>query len=171
MNTRDDTRHAERRPRIALLAAALLISTLHCAPAQGGDTFKLKNRSLFGGTQVARDPFWPIGWKKDSRLDPQAPAEVEITADEFVVTSILLSPPALALINGKEYGEGEFVVVPGSAAKAQVAAIQDGTVVLIYHGKTVTAALRRNEHLSTPKRDDPAYDANASRAEAIVTPH
>jgi len=169
MNIKDVTRRPGHLPCIALLTAAVLASTPTRVQAQGGDSFKLKNRSSFAGAQVARDPFWPIGWKKGTR-DPSAPAEVVINADEFAVTSILLSPPALAVINGKEYGEGQFILVPGSGAKAQVAAILDGNVVLIYHGKTVTASLRRNEHLSTPKPPDASYDPNASPTEAAVTP-
>ena len=169
MKTRYVTRNPGRAPSIALLTAAVLASTLACAQAQG-DSFKLKNRSTFAGAQVARDPFWPIGWKKEARGDSQAAGVVEITADEFVVTSILLSPPALAVINGKEYGEGQFILVPGSDAKAQVAAILDGNVVLIYRGKMVTAGLRRNEHLSTPKPPDAVYDTSGTPVEAAVTP-
>ena len=151
------------RPLLAFVAAALLCAP--SAPAQDG-SYKAKNRSVFNGTQVARDPFWPIGWKKEKGSEG-GEGQVEITGDQFVVTSILLSPPALAVINGKEYGEGEFIPVPGSTQPAQVAAIQDGVVSIRYHGKTVTSPLRRNEHLSAPK-PDPAADASASPAEAVA---
>ena len=168
MNKTAFSRRAGLAPSVVFLAAAALASTLSHAPAQDAGGYKAKNRSTFAGTQVARDPFWPIGWKKEAK-GTETQGEVEITGDEFVVTSILLSPPALAVINGKEYGEGQFIPVPGTAAKAQVAAIQDGVVALIYRGKIITAPLRRNEHLSTPKQPDPAADMNAAPAEAAVT--
>ncbi len=153
-----------RTKAFSLLAAAALFST--GAFAQDGG-FKLKHRSAFSGTQVARDPFWPIGWKKEVKGDSVASADAEITADEFSVSSILLSPPALAVINGREYGEGQFIPIPGSGAKAQIAAIGDGKVQIAYHGKIVTATLRRNEHLNAPKPFDPA---DGSPAQASVTP-
>ena len=168
MTTHDVTRWTVCRVRAALLAAALLLAVAPHLHAQGA-MFKLKNRSKFSGTLVARDPFWPIGWNKETRNEAQGGGEEEISPDEFVVTSILLSPPALAVINGKEYGEGQFVPVPGSMAKAQVAAIRDGTVFLFYHGKTIPTGLRRNEHLSAPKPES-LFDTSSSPAEAAISP-
>ncbi len=151
----------------AARCAALLTLLPLAAPAQDG-AFKAKNRSTFNGTLVARDPFWPIGWKKEMKTSEAEGSDVEVTGDQFVVTSILLSPPALAVINGKEYGEGQFIPVPGSTQKAQVAAIQDGMVSILYRGKTVIGTLRRNEHLSTPKASDAAPGSAASPGQAAA---
>src|SRR4051812_8879640 len=80
--------------------------------------YHLKNQSAFQVAPTVRAPFWPIGWApsaKNNQPDAPAPAIV-ITPDQFSVTSIMLGSPSLAVINGRTYGEGEFLK-PARATK------------------------------------------------------
>lgn len=142
----------------AFLAAATLFSGTARAGAPDGAGYRPKNRSIFTGTLVARDPFWPIGWTRGSAKSETAVAEPEIRAEDFTVTAILLASPALAVINGREYGEGQFIPISGGAVKAQIAAILDGRVLIRYKSKTVSSPLVRNEHMSSPRAYVPSLE-------------
>lgn len=119
-------------------------------PEQPAGKYELKKHSSFTLATQTRAPFWQIGWvpKHES-----APAEVtkapkaQVDPAAFVVTSVLLGNPSLALINGRSYGEGEFVRMPkGSApAKVRVMAIGDGTVTLQCEGKNFAVEIHRPE--------------------------
>jgi hypothetical protein len=155
----------------ALLASLLCVATgrADTAPADTKvPAYVLKNRSAF--TPVADDhraPFWPIGWvkRKPMTVASAAPAlvveapKIVLDAKNFKVTSILLGSPALAIINGRTYSEGEFLRTP-RAAVAPVAAgaapapaaprirlyrINDGSVALQCQEQIITVALQRPE--------------------------
>lgn len=124
---------------LALLAALLTPAALAQSPG-----FKLENRSSFSSNRVTRDPFWPIGWSKKGATTAIATAAVK--ADDFSVTTIMIDQGTpLAVINGKVYGEGETMTVDarGNKVQVQVAAIEDGRVVLRHQGESLSVPLRR----------------------------
>jgi hypothetical protein len=163
-------------PRPFPLAAALLLSAgalraEDAAPAKADAVppYELKNRSVFGKVDdFARAPFWPIGWvkrKNASGGEVQTPVAPKVLVDEksFKVTSILIGSgtvPSLAVINGRSYGEGEFLRMPKGTAPAQrirVQRINDGNVILQNADQTLVAMLHRQQ-LSAPKADEPLLD-------------
>src|SRR3954447_222928 len=87
--------------------------------------YHLKNQSAFEVAPGVRAPFWPIGWTpsaKTTQNDAVAPNFV-ISPDQFSVTSILLGSQSLAVINGRTYGEGEFLKTPRAPARAAEGAL------------------------------------------------
>lgn len=127
--------------------------------------YELKNRSTFANAiNVARAPFWPIGWVKRSKASTMAAAQpqmeapkVTLDAKNFKVTSILLgsgTTPSLAVINGRAYSEGEYIRMPKAAGAAapriRVQHIADGSIILQGTDQSVTVPLQRPE-LSSPK--------------------
>jgi hypothetical protein len=118
--------------------------------------YVLKHRSKFNApADIARVPFWPVGWSKQKQaaIAVAAVAAPKLTLDEksFRVTSILISSgttPSLAVINGRAYGEGEFLRAPKGAsvrARIRVTRIDDGTVTLEYEDQKIVTPLRRPE--------------------------
>src|SRR3978361_776225 len=74
--------------------------------------YHLKNQSTFQVTPGVRAPFWPIGWTPSAKTTDTEAVNAQtlvITPDQFSVTSILLGAQSLAVINGRTYGEGEFL--------------------------------------------------------------
>ena len=119
-------------------------------PVEKVGKYALKNRSTFQVRDESRAPFWPIGWVKG--LD--APTKVQATVappalDEksFKVTSILLGNPALAVINGRAYSEGEFLRLPKTAGplRVRVQRIADGMVMLQHDKQALNVPLFRPE--------------------------
>lgn len=120
--------------------------------------FELKNRSSFGIQRDARVPFWPIGWSKEKKQQVVIPGQVaakafQIQPSHFTVTSVMLSHPPLATINGRAFGEGEFLPVEagGQPVKVVVKAIRDGGVWLDQSGHQVFVPMRRQE--LAPRQD------------------
>jgi hypothetical protein len=137
--------------------------------------YHLKKQSIFQVTPAARAPFWPIGWApsgKTSEVEPIAQT-VTISPDQFSVTSILLGSPSLAVINGRTYGEGEFLrnaraakpaagALPTAAPAApalppgvrvRINRIIDGQVILQAGAQAIYVPLRRPQ-LSEKKPGD-----------------
>ena len=88
-----------------------------------------------------RTPFWPIGWVP-SAAGPAAVAQpqLEVRADQFVVTSISVDYPPLAVINGKTRGVGDHIPVSADNREfVLVKAISDGEVLLDYRGHELRA--------------------------------
>jgi hypothetical protein len=134
--------------------------------------FKLKNRSSFAVSSMdAHNPFWPIGWTKSPAVPvaqttaESAPAAVTLKADSFVVSSILLGNPPLAVINGREMAEGEIVAIQIGAQRlyVQLASVQDGRVVLRYLNQNLIVPLRRTGE-PLPGSPTAAATANLSAA-------
>lgn len=97
--------------------------------------YQLKNRSVIAMRENSRPPFWPIGWVKRGATSEKAPAMHRINFDEknFVVSSILIGNPSLAVINGRSYTEGEFLRFPRGTVdpvRIRVQRILDGGVQL-----------------------------------------
>ncbi len=124
-----------------ILAASI---ALH---ANAGD-FPLKNQSTFARDNGKHNPFWPIGWSKTAvaTSTSTAPAPL-VKPGDFVVTSILLNQPPIAVINGKEMVEGEVVAMNfgGQKVNVQLTAVQDGQVILRYQDQNLVVPLRRRE--------------------------
>lgn len=121
-----------------LLAAATL-------PAAASD-YPLEKRSGFASEDVARNPFWPIGYVHQEKRAPvvsqQVVAAPKLTSDSFVVSSILIGGGLpLAVVNGREVAVGDQVSVEGTVLK--VAAILDGQVTLIADSQSISVPLRR----------------------------
>lgn len=77
--------------------------------------------------------FWVVGCKK-------APAPVaKINADAIHVTAISLGQPRLAIVNGKQLGEGDEVVA--AATRLRIVKISDGEVELSSGPQMVLARL------------------------------
>lgn len=118
-----------------------------------GKGFALKNRSSFPvPDSQAFNPFWPLGWTKSEAsrgAATDAPADSVAASmlrpENFVVTSILLGEPPLAVINGRELAEGQIVAVQfgGQRLNVQVAAVQDGQVILRVGSQNLVVPLRR----------------------------
>ena len=138
--------------KTATLALFLLAGCGLAAHAQTVEELKIKNRSTFDAFAAgARNPFWPVGWRKEaagaSRATATAavaaPVEVVLRPQDFVVTSISVGALPLAVINGKAYGEGDLI--PLSRGKetvsVQVFAIRDGEVTLRHQTKTVVCTI------------------------------
>ena len=146
------------------------------------EPYQLKNRSSFACPgEGTRAPFWPIGWvhRKGVSSVVAAVAAPKSALDEksFRVTSILLgsgATPSLAVINGRAYGEGEFLKMPRGPAVAAVPAapgapaapavarirvqrISDGSVVLQREDQTITVSMQRQE-LAQKKVEEPLLD-------------
>ena len=104
----------------------------------------------------------PTGGRLATDHRDSTPAAVAAAPDRtfeemsFQVTSILVSngtTPALAVINGRAYGEGEFVRNPkGFGFRIRVKQINDGNVVLAHDNQSVVVPLQRPE-LSQNKGD------------------
>ena len=158
---------------VALVVSLLPLPAVHAADADAGKDepapYKLKRRSSFTPPAAdARAPFWPIGWipkKTMIATTPGAPAAAPaplLDEKAFRVTSILLgagTAPSLAVINGRAYGEGEFLKVPRgtvvpavagqlgapAVARIRVQLISDGSVVLQCAEQAITISMQRPE--------------------------
>ena len=124
-----------------------ILTASFAVQVNAGD-FPLKNRSTFAADDGKHNPFWPIGWAKTAVATsaPAVPAPL-VKPGDFVVTSILLNQPPIAVINGKEMVEGEVVAMNfgGQKVNVQLAAVQDGQVVLRYRDQNLVVPLRRRE--------------------------
>jgi len=136
------------KKNIVLAAVAIVAGFMGCQGwSQESSVFKLKHRSLFTLQDTERDPFWPVGWVKTKTVTTvnETVQAAEIRPEDFELTAILLGSPPLAVINGREYGEGSFIILKGSGqkTKVQVTQVMDGQVVLRYMGKDYQITLHR----------------------------
>ena len=88
--------------------------------------------------------FWTIGCKK-----PSPPVLAKISPDAIHVTAISLGQPRLAIVNGKQLGEGDEVVA--EATRLRIVKISDGEVELTGGAQVVMARLAPPKPLA-PKR-------------------
>lgn len=108
--------------------------------------FELKNKSSFATEQVARNPFWPIGFVPTTRSESVERVGPEIPVTAFNVSSITMDPVTrLAIINGKIMAEGQqFGLQLGSQTyHLTVKAIKDGQVVLLRRDQEIVVPLTR----------------------------
>lgn len=168
------------------LALSLVVTALAGAPAYADATaapatpdtagFHLKNRSTFTSPETSRPPFWPVGWVKHVAGAPvqvaNAPVpEIKVDASQFSVTSILLGTPSLAVINGKSYGQGDYLrmgrATPriagapvAAGVRVQVQKISDGLVTLVVADQAFTVPLRRPQLSDHKVDEDPLLPPN-----------
>jgi hypothetical protein len=135
-----------------LLCAALAFAEDPAKPAETPSApatlYKLKNTSSFVVPAGSRVPFIPIGWVRRAGSTAVVAAQnVELDESAFRVTSVLLGSPALAVINGRSYEEGQFVRMPrtGPQVRVLVYRIRDGQVLLQVEGKVIPVELKRQE--------------------------
>ena len=148
-----------------LAVHTLTVSLLALSGAWAEETpappaYQVKNRSTFTADAEARAPFWPIGFAKRAKATQVAAVaapvvqKVTLDASQFKITSILLGSPSLAVINGRAYGEGEYlktakaavtpVAAPAQAApRIRLQQITDGSVVLQCGEQSLTVPFHR----------------------------
>jgi hypothetical protein len=127
-----------------LLSACLTSLFLGAARAEeSAPMIELKNKSSFDATE-ARDPFWPIGWKRPGpKTSISGP---DLTPASFSLTSVTMGAgPRFVILNGKIMQEGQHFTLQFGKQVYQVTlrAIQDGKVVLAYQNSEITVPLRR----------------------------
>ena len=104
---------------------------------------ELKNKSSFDATD-ARDPFWPIGWKRPGPKNTTSGPDLSLSS--FSLTSITMGAGArYVILNGKIMQEGQQFGLQFGKQIYQVTlrAIQDGKVIVFYQGSEITVPLRR----------------------------
>ena len=108
-----------------------------------------KIKSVFTGNVNAHNPFWPIGWVKTAE-ETSDTASVTPKSDDFMVTTILLNDPPMAVINGKDMAEGEVASLPvdGQDVTVQLLAVKDGQVILRWQNQSITVPIHRDEDLT-----------------------
>ncbi|MGH8092799.1 MAG: hypothetical protein ACREIF_04945 [Chthoniobacterales bacterium] len=127
---------------IALCLASLIIEGARAKDA--APTIELKRKSSFDAGE-ARDPFWPIGWKKPGPKTTagEGPA---IAPEAFSLTSVTVgSGTHFAILNGKIMQEGEqFGLQLGNQIyQVTLRSIEDGQVILVYQDSEIVVPLRR----------------------------
>ena len=125
---------------LPLLAGTLLGASL-CA--QSVEELGVARRSGFAVSNTARNPFWPVGWTPDSgkEVAPKVSSSAWFNEASFRLSSIWTGGLPLAMINGRPYGEGDFISMPGGIV--QVNQIRDGVVQLLFEGRTLEVTIRR----------------------------
>ncbi len=130
-----------------LLFSLCLTGTLLCA-ARAEDALpkiEVKHKSHFDAGD-ARDPFWPIGWKKPGPKVSNSEAGPGLSPDSFSLTSVTMgSGSHFAILNGKIMQEGQqFGLQLGNQVyQVTVRSIEDGQVVLLYQDGEIVVPLRR----------------------------
>ena len=151
--------------RFSPAAAFLLATSLLQAedktdqPTTVPEKYQLKNRSAMAVRDTRRPPFWPIGWVKRGPTVEKAPAPSRVSFDEksFVVSSILIGNPSLAVINGRSYTEGEFLRFPRGTVepvRIRVQRILDGGVQLQAPDNQVFVAKLQRPEIQAKKFED-----------------
>ncbi len=124
---------------MALAAPAVLHAQPPVIPKTSGKEYALTHQSSFDASPAsARNPFWPIGWVPTAAVPTAAVAAVALNVrpEDFLVTTISVDAPALAVINGKTRAVGDQIPVSADSQDfVTVKQILDGVVVLDYHGR------------------------------------
>jgi hypothetical protein len=125
---------------------AATVETNPAAPA----TYVPKRKSTFTAAAAEHNPFWPIGWVKIESESADSSAPVVPHAEDFIVTTILLNEPPMAVINGKDMAEGEVAAMPidGQNVVVQLMSVRDGSVILRWENQNFIVPIHRDEQLS-----------------------
>ena len=110
-----------------------------CSPLNNGAA------ALFPRLVLAAALFWAVGCKKPAPVVPV----VKIDPNAIHVTAISLGQPKLAIVNGKQLGEGDELIA--SATKLRLVKISDGEIQLSSGAQIVMARLAPPKP-SAPKR-------------------
>jgi hypothetical protein len=106
---------------------------------------ELKHKSSFDATD-ARDPFWPIGWKKPGPRSASSEPGPDLSPASFSLTSVTMGAgERFAILNGKIMQEGQqFGLQFGNQIyQVTLRSIEDGQVVLLYQDAEIIVPLRR----------------------------
>lgn len=118
---------------ILLLSAAILAGSAFAeekaAPPAPKPGYTPAAKSAFNIKGITRNPFEPIGFVPGVADAIKVDIPV-VTPDMFKVSSIIVGSPGVAVINGKDFAEGEFVPVPGQQTKVQLIKVSDGQITL-----------------------------------------
>jgi hypothetical protein len=129
-----------------LLAFCLTNLLLGAARAgQAVSPIELKHKSSFDAAD-ARDPFWPIGWKRPGPKSSTSGAGLVLSPASFSLTSVTMGAGArFAILNGKILQEGQqFGFQFGNQVyQVTLRAIEDGQVVLVHEDAQIIVPLRR----------------------------
>ena len=132
---------------LLLLSAARAENAPPVAPAAPAlSKIELKHKSTFDAAE-ARDPFWPIGWKKPGPKSSSPSAGPDLSPASFSLTSVTMGAGThFAILNGKIMQEGQqFGLQFGNQIyQVTLRAIEDGQVVLVYQDGEIIVPLRRN---------------------------
>lgn len=121
----------------------LLLSTVRAEETL--PKIEVKHKSHFDATE-ARDPFWPIGWKKPGPKSSNSEAGPGLSPDSFSLTSVTVgSGSHFAILNGKIMQEGQQfgLQIGNQIYQVTVRSIEDGQVVLLYQDGEIVVPLRR----------------------------
>ncbi len=128
-----------------LLAFCLTNLLLVAARAENSaPAIELKHKSSFDAPD-ARDPFWPIGWKRPGAKTSSGTGPA-LSPTSFSLTSVTMGAGMhFAILNGKIMQEGQqFGIQFGSQVyQVTLRSIQDGQVVLAYQDEEIIVSLRR----------------------------
>ena len=130
------------------LLLAFCLTSLLLTAARAGDAvtaIELKKKSTFDAAN-ARDPFWPIGWKRPSPKNPNADAGPDLSPNAFALTSVTTGAGGhFAILNGKIIQEGQqFGLQLGTQVyQVTLRTIEDGQVILVWQDNEIIVPLRR----------------------------
>jgi hypothetical protein len=130
------------------LLLAFFLTSLLLGAARAEDAvaaIALKQKSSFDAAN-ARDPFWPIGWKRPGPKNPNADAGPDLSPNAFSLTSVTMGTGShFAILNGKIIQEGQqFGLQLGTQVyQVTLRSIEDGQVVLIWQENEIVVPLRR----------------------------
>jgi hypothetical protein len=130
--------------KTVLIALCLTILLCSARAEDAALVINLKQKSSFDAAE-ARNPFWPIGWKKPNPKDPNA-SSAELSPASFALTSVTMGAGMhFAILNGKIMQEGQQFGLQFGKQIYQVTlkAIQDGQVILAYQENEIVVPLRR----------------------------
>lgn len=137
-------------PLVFAVSSALAQNNAAPTAKPSGKEYALAHASSFNAMPAgSRNPFWPIGWVPSAPVAaPVAMTQqaVDVKAENFVVTSISVDAPALAVINGRTYGVGDRIPVSAADPRETVTVkqIRDGEVVFDYRGRELRSTSRRS---------------------------
>jgi hypothetical protein len=125
---------------LAFCLASLSLDTAHAKDSVA--TIELKHKSSFDAVD-ARDPFWPIGWKKPGPKIAGGPA---LAPEAFSLTSVTVgSGTHFAILNGKIMEEGQQfgLQIGHQIYQVTLRAIEDGRVIVAHGDSEIVVPLRR----------------------------
>lgn len=113
------------------LAGVALADDKAAAPPAPKAAYAPVNKSSFKADGITRNPFEPIGYVFNAVVKAPDPIPV-CTPDMFRVSSIIVGSPGVAVINGRDFAEGDLVPVPDQEVKVKLIKVSDGQIILLH---------------------------------------
>ena len=161
-------------PRLRGMGVALALAasafTLHASAVQAQSAeqskskdYVLMHKSSYTPSASPRNPFWPIGWVPTAAVVTETVVVATVKPEDFVVSSISMDYPPLAVINKRTYSVGDRIPVPVSGAAGTgstpsstefvtLRQITDGVVVLDHRGKQMRITTAAPVMAPVPKK-------------------